>query len=92
MNGVDPGLRRLQGRRLGDQPRGVGAGQLLLLQRQLRRSSANAPSRCRSTPGVRFHNMVTVSLGGVGTINHVINNTGGPANAANQMVYLTTYP
>ena len=26
MNGADPGLRRVQGRRLGDQPRGVGAG------------------------------------------------------------------
>ena len=40
----------------------------------------------------RFHNMVTVSLGGIGTINHVINNAGGTANAANQTVYLTTYP
>ena len=38
------------------------------------------------TPGVRFHNMVTVSLGGVGTINRVINNTGGPANSATQTV------
>ncbi|HEX2290822.1 MAG TPA: discoidin domain-containing protein, partial [Pseudonocardiaceae bacterium] len=27
--------------------------------------------------GVRFHNLVTVSLGGVGTINRVINDTGG---------------
>jgi hypothetical protein len=42
--------------------------------------------------GVRFHNMVTVSLGGVGTINRVINNTGGTANATNQVVYLTNYP
>jgi hypothetical protein len=42
--------------------------------------------------GVRFHNMVTVSLGGVGTINRVINSTGGTANAANQVVYLTNYP
>ncbi|MEU1591227.1 discoidin domain-containing protein [Micromonospora sp. NPDC005710] len=41
---------------------------------------------------VRFTNMVTVSLGGVGTINRVINNAGGTANAANQTVYLTTYP
>jgi hypothetical protein len=29
--------------------------------------------------GVRFHDLLTVSLGGVGTIDHVINNTGGPA-------------
>jgi hypothetical protein len=41
------------------------------------------------TPGVRFHNMVTVSLGGVGTIEHVINNTGNPAN---QISHLTRYP
>ncbi|MEW1588476.1 discoidin domain-containing protein [Micromonospora vinacea] len=45
-----------------------------------------------TNPNVRFTNMVTVSLGGVGTINRVINNAGGTANAANQTVYLTTYP
>ncbi|RKF29034.1 discoidin domain-containing protein [Micromonospora globbae] len=45
-----------------------------------------------TTPNVRFTNLVTVSLGGVGTINRVINNTGGTANAANQQVYLTAYP
>ncbi len=27
--------------------------------------------------GVRFHDLLTVSLGGTGTIDHVINNTGG---------------
>ncbi|MEH1165134.1 discoidin domain-containing protein [Micromonospora sp. CPCC 205539] len=43
-------------------------------------------------PNVRFTNMVTVSLGGVGTINRVINNAGGTANAAAQQQYLTTYP
>ena len=33
-------------------------------------------------PGVRFRNMVTVSLGGgKGTIAHVINKTGGAARA-----------
>ena len=31
------------------------------------------------TPGVRLHSVFTVSLGGVGTIDHVVNNTGGPA-------------
>ncbi|MGK5521405.1 discoidin domain-containing protein [Micromonospora sp. URMC 107] len=45
-----------------------------------------------TNPNVRFTNMVTVSLGGVGTINRVVNNTGGTANAANQQVYLTNYP
>jgi F5/8 type C domain len=44
------------------------------------------------TAGVRFHNMVIVSLGGKGTINHVINNTGGPANSANGIFYLNDYP
>jgi F5/8 type C domain len=29
--------------------------------------------------GVRFHDLLTVSLGGNGVITHVINNTGGPA-------------
>ncbi|MFF3856440.1 discoidin domain-containing protein [Micromonospora sp. NPDC002575] len=45
-----------------------------------------------TNPNVRFTNMVTVSLGGVGTINRVVNNSGGTANTANQVVYLTNYP
>ncbi|MFD8677072.1 RICIN domain-containing protein [Streptomyces seoulensis] len=45
-----------------------------------------------NTSGVRFHDMVTVSLGGTGTISHVINNTGGPSNSANNVTYLTAYP
>jgi hypothetical protein len=45
-----------------------------------------------NTPGVRLHDLVSVSLGGVGTINHVINNTAGPADSANQVVYLVNYP
>ncbi|MGW1062628.1 galactose-binding domain-containing protein [Micromonospora rubida] len=45
-----------------------------------------------TNPNVRFTNMVTVSLGGVGTINRVINNAGGTANAGTQVVYLTTNP
>ena len=35
------------------------------------------------TPGVQFHDILTVSPGGVGTIEKVINNTGGTANTAN---------
>ncbi|MET8382354.1 discoidin domain-containing protein [Streptosporangium canum] len=31
-------------------------------------------------PGVRFHSLLTVSLGGNGRVNHVINGTGGPAS------------
>ena len=44
-------------------------------------------------PGVKFHNLVTVSLGGKGIITNVINTTGdsahGPATRPN---YLTDYP
>ncbi|MEV4317436.1 discoidin domain-containing protein [Actinocrispum sp. NPDC049592] len=42
--------------------------------------------------GVRFHGLVSVSLGGVGTIDHVINNTGAAANLANQQSYWPNYP
>ncbi len=45
-----------------------------------------------STPGVRFHDLVTVSLGGQGTISNVINNTGGPANSTTGIRYLVSYP
>jgi hypothetical protein len=45
-----------------------------------------------TTPGVQFHDLLTVSLGGVGTIEHVINDTGGTANTSNQVVYLLSYP
>jgi hypothetical protein len=45
-----------------------------------------------NTPGVRFTNMVTVSLGGVGTINRIINDRGGTANSSTQVQYLTNYP
>jgi hypothetical protein len=45
-------------------------------------------------PGVKFHNMVIVSLGSLGTINHVINDTGGPVgpNAGKTIDYLVNYP
>jgi hypothetical protein len=42
--------------------------------------------------GVRFHDLVAVSLGGVGTINRVINDTGATANLANQVSYVVNYP
>jgi hypothetical protein len=38
--------------------------------------------------GAMFHNMTTVSLGGVGEITHVINSYGGTANASNPTVRL----
>ena len=42
--------------------------------------------------GVRFHDMVTVSLGGTGTISHVINNSGGPSNSGSNVANLVSYP
>ncbi|HEX7735176.1 MAG TPA: malectin domain-containing carbohydrate-binding protein [Ktedonobacteraceae bacterium] len=44
------------------------------------------------TAGVKFHDLVTVSLGGVGTITHIINNTGGPSNSSTNNTYLANYP
>ncbi|MFJ3308806.1 RICIN domain-containing protein [Streptomyces sp. NPDC086549] len=41
---------------------------------------------------VRFTSMVTVSLGGTGTISHVVNNTGGPSNSSTNVANLTSYP
>ncbi|MFE5512193.1 RICIN domain-containing protein [Streptomyces sp. NPDC056529] len=47
-----------------------------------------APNR----PDVRFWNMVTVSLGGTGTIRHVVNNRGGPSNSSTNVANLVSYP
>lgn len=44
-------------------------------------------------PGVKFHNMLTVSLGGMGSIANIINNTGGPAQGtATVPVTMVSYP
>jgi len=43
-------------------------------------------------PGIRFHDMVTVSLGGTGTISHVINNTGAAVNSGHQVTNLVSGP
>ncbi|OLB82677.1 MAG: hypothetical protein AUI14_00295 [Actinobacteria bacterium 13_2_20CM_2_71_6] len=46
-----------------------------------------------NTPGVRFHDLLTVSLGGKGTITHVINDAGGPASGtATVPSNLVSYP
>ncbi|MEV0260184.1 coagulation factor 5/8 type domain-containing protein [Streptomyces sp. NPDC050617] len=42
--------------------------------------------------GVRFHDMVTVSLGGTGTIHHIVNDTGGPSNSSRNVATLVNYP
>lgn len=41
---------------------------------------------------VRLTSMLTVSLGGTGTIRHVINSTGGPSNSTTNVSNLTAYP
>jgi hypothetical protein len=43
-------------------------------------------------PGVRFRNMVTVSLGGVGTISRVINNTGDAVHSGHQVTSIVSGP
>jgi hypothetical protein len=45
-----------------------------------------------NTPGVKFHDLLTVSLGGVGTISNIINNTGGAVNSTTNNAYLASYP
>jgi Ricin-type beta-trefoil lectin domain len=42
--------------------------------------------------GVGLHDMVTVSLGGTGTISHVVNETGGAVNSGNTVSDLVSYP
>jgi hypothetical protein len=44
-------------------------------------------------PGVRFHDLLTVSLGGHGEIAHIINHSGAPASgAATVPQYLPSFP
>jgi hypothetical protein len=43
-------------------------------------------------PNDRFTSMVTVSLGGSGTISHVIDGTGGPSNSSTDVADLVRYP
>ncbi|MGW8355436.1 RICIN domain-containing protein [Streptomyces wedmorensis] len=47
-----------------------------------------APNR----PDVRFRSMVTVSLGGTGTIRHVVNDRGGPSNSSTNVANLVSHP
>ncbi|HEY2278172.1 MAG TPA: discoidin domain-containing protein [Streptosporangiaceae bacterium] len=42
--------------------------------------------------GVQFHDLLTVSLGGVGVIEHVINETGGATPSNTTPVNVTSYP
>jgi hypothetical protein len=42
--------------------------------------------------GIHFHDLLTVSLGGVGVIEHVINSTGGPTPSNTTPVDVTSFP
>ena len=44
------------------------------------------------TSGVGLHDMVTVSLGGTGTISHVVNETGPAVNSSSTVADLVSYP
>ena len=46
------------------------------------------------TPGVQMHDLLTINLSGPGTIDHVINDTGGAVSSANQDVasQVVSYP
>ncbi len=52
--------------------------------------SANALTSPTSS-GVQWHDMVTVSLGGAGTIQHIINGTGATVNSGSTVADLTSY-
>ncbi|GHA27158.1 RICIN domain-containing protein [Streptomyces purpurascens] len=45
-----------------------------------------------NSPNVRFRSMVTVSLGGNGTIRHVVNDRGGPSDSTTNVANLVAYP
>jgi hypothetical protein len=47
-----------------------------------------------NTPGIQMHDLLTINLSGPGTIDHVINDTGGPVSSANQDVasQVVSYP
>ena len=60
-------------------PRGAGAWAATATSTSTRRSPPTAAFEVPVNAGVRFHDLLTVSLGGTGTIDHVINNTGAAA-------------
>ncbi len=52
--------------------------------------SANALTS-PNTSGVQWNDMVTISLGGEGTISHIINGTGGTVSSSNEQADLASY-
>lgn len=45
-----------------------------------------------ATPGVKLHSMVTVSLGGTGTIARIVNSSGNAVNSGSQVANLANFP
>jgi len=45
-----------------------------------------------NTQGVNLHDILTLSLGGVGVIDHVVNDTGAAAQSTTQVINLVSYP
>ncbi|MGW2645588.1 coagulation factor 5/8 type domain-containing protein, partial [Streptomyces sp. NPDC001393] len=45
-----------------------------------------------TTSAVKFHSMVTTVLGGDGTINHIIDDTGNQVTPSSNVAYLVSYP
>jgi hypothetical protein len=45
-----------------------------------------------SSAGVQWHDLVTASLGGTGTISHVIDGTGATVDSGSTVADLTSYP
>jgi hypothetical protein len=43
-------------------------------------------------PGIKFHDVITESLGGVGTISHVVNSSGDAARSGHTEAYLVSAP
>ena len=68
-------LRRLQGRRLGEDARGWGLGSYSS-STSTRPIHAARAFEVPVTPGVRLHDLLTVFLNGAGGIDHVVNDTG----------------
>jgi hypothetical protein len=53
---------------------------------------AHAAIDAPETPGVRFHHLVTVSLGGRGEITHGVNTRGPAARASSPVAHLAEFP
>ena len=65
------------------------------MRQALKNVRASIADHAFETPtgsGIHFHDILTVSLGGVGVIEHVINETGGATPSNTTPVDITTFP